>query len=95
MPGVFRLNLSLGRERFAQLVGTQGNPDFAALDVLMPHPVYAPQHWACILNPSTESFDDVIKPLLDEAHERVARSARAKRISPSRTEMDQEGGAHD
>jgi hypothetical protein len=78
-PGVFRLNISLSRERFAQLVGGQLNPDFAALDMLMPHPVYAPQHWACILNPSTESFDNVIKPLLDEAHERVARAAKAKK----------------
>jgi uncharacterized protein DUF6194 len=81
-PGVFRLNISLGRERFAQLVGGQRSPDFAALDILMPHPVYAPQNWACILNPSTESFDHVVKPLLDEAHERLARAAKAKgRIS--------------
>ena len=80
-PGVFRLNISLGRERFAQLVGGQRDPDFAALDTLMPHPVYAPQHWACILNPSTESFDNVIKPLLDEAHERVARASKAKKKS--------------
>lgn len=77
-PGVFRLNISLSRERFAQLIGAQRDPDFAALDTLMPHPVYAPQHWACILNPSAETFDRVIKPLLDEAYERVARSANAK-----------------
>jgi hypothetical protein len=78
-PGVFRLNISLSRERFLQLVGGQRDPDFAALDTLMPHPMYAPQHWACILNPSNETFDRVLKPLLDEAHERVARSANAKR----------------
>lgn len=78
-PGVFRLNIALDRERFAQLVGAQRNPDCAAVDMLMPHPVYAPQHWACILNPSTESFDNVIKRLLDGAHERVARAAKAKK----------------
>jgi hypothetical protein len=78
-PGVFRLNISLSRERFAQLVGGQRNPDFAALDTLMPHPVYAPQHWACILNPSTETFDNVIKLVLDEAYKRVARAAKAKK----------------
>jgi hypothetical protein len=78
-PGMFRLNISLSRERFAQLVGRQPDLDFAALDTLMPHPVYAPQHWACILNPSNETFDRVIKPLLDEARERVARAAKAKK----------------
>jgi hypothetical protein len=77
--GVFRLNVSLSRERFAELVGDQRDPDFAALDTLMPHPVYAAHHWACILNPSAETFDRVIKPLLDEAHERVARAATAKK----------------
>ena len=79
-PGVFRLNISLSRDRFAELVGKQRDPDFAALDVLMPHPVYAAQHWACILNPRAETFDRVIKPLLDEAHQRVARAARAKKL---------------
>ena len=78
-PGVFRLNISLSRQRFAELVEGHRDPDFAALDTLMPHPVYASQHWACILNPSTEMFDSVIKPLLDEAHERVARAAKAKK----------------
>jgi Family of unknown function (DUF6194) len=78
-PGVFRLNISLRRERFAQLVAAQRDPDFAALDSLMPHPVYAAQHWASILNPSAETFEKVIKPLLDEAQERVARAAKAKK----------------
>ena len=80
-PGVFRLNISLNRKRFTELFGGRRDPDFAALDTLMPHPVYAPQHWACILNPSDVTFDRVIKPLLDEAHERVARAAKSKRRS--------------
>jgi len=41
--------------------------DFAALDRLMPHPVYASQSWACALNPSAETFETV-KPLLAEAY---------------------------
>jgi hypothetical protein len=45
----------------------------------MPHPVYAAHHWACILNPSRETFDRVIKPLLDEGHERVAKATKAKK----------------
>jgi hypothetical protein len=32
----------------------------------MPHPVYGKQHWACVLNPSDATFNDV-KPLLAEA----------------------------
>jgi len=38
--------------------------------------VYAMQHWISILNPSEATFDKVVKPLLDEAHERVARGHR-------------------
>ena len=36
----------------------------------MPHPLYAPMHWVCILNPSQESFQS-IGPLLKEAHLRA------------------------
>ena len=40
----------------------------------MPHPVYALQHWVSILNPTEATFGSIVKPLLDEAHGRVARS---------------------
>ena len=46
--------------------------DYAAFDRIVPHPVYAKQLWISILNPTDETFRDVILPLLDEAHERVA-----------------------
>ncbi len=46
-------------------------PDYAALDRVMPHPVYAAQSWVCVLNPSPETFE-AIKPLLAEAYARVA-----------------------
>jgi hypothetical protein len=52
------------------------NPDYIALDHLMPHPVYAMQHWVSILNPSEATFDRLVRPLLDEAHDRVARTRR-------------------
>ena len=38
----------------------------------MPHPVYARQHYVSILNPSADAFEDVIKPLIEEAHARTA-----------------------
>ena len=75
-PGIYRLNIGVSRAAFDAAVGSMSDPDYTALDRLMPHPVYAPQHWVCILNPSDVTFDDVVKPLLDEAHERVARASR-------------------
>ena len=71
-PGVFRLNIGVSKATFDASV-EKSNPDYAALDKLMPHPVYATQHWVCILSPSQATFDAVVKPLLEEAHERVAR----------------------
>ncbi len=37
----------------------------------MPHPVYAPQSWVCVLNPSAETFE-AVKPLLADAYASVA-----------------------
>jgi uncharacterized protein DUF6194 len=47
-------------------------PDYATLDRLVPHPVYAKQHWISILNPSEASFRDAVIPLIAEAPDRVA-----------------------
>ena len=71
-PGIFRLNIGVGRETFQRLVGSMANPDYAALDRLLPHPVYARQLWISILNPSDASFRDVVEPLLAEAYDRLA-----------------------
>ena len=75
-PGVFRLNIGVGKATFERLVGGQADPDYAALDTLVPHPVYAKQRWIAILNPSRGSFDAAVKPLIDEAHGRLARPRR-------------------
>ncbi len=83
-PDVYRLNINVSRETFQSLLGFAPNEapaksgayDFAALDRLMPHPIYAPQSWVCVLNPSAEAFE-VVKPLLAEAYTRdVARYGR-------------------
>jgi len=71
--GVFRLNIGVGKATFERLAGGLADPDYAALDRIVPHPVYAKQRWIAILNPSRRSFDEVVKPLIDEAHERLAR----------------------
>ena len=71
-PGVFRLNIGVGRETFERLVGGMVAPDYAAFEQILPHPVYAKQLWISILNPSDATFRDVVLPLLTEAHDRLA-----------------------
>jgi hypothetical protein len=74
--GVFRLNVGVGKDTFQRLVGSVGDPDFAELDRILPHPVYAKQRWISILNPSRATFEAVLKPLIAEAHDRLARPRR-------------------
>ena len=81
--GVFRVNIGVGRETFQRLVGSMHDPDFAALDQVVPHPVYAKQRWVAILNPTRQTFEEVVKPLLTEAYERLARPRRGVRPSGS------------
>ena len=72
---MFRLNIGVGKETFRRLVGSIDEPDYAALDTILPHPVYAKQRWIAILNPSWATFDEVVKPLIAEAYDRLAASA--------------------
>jgi hypothetical protein len=78
--GVWRLNIGVGRDTFRSLLGSGDDAgyDFAALDQLMPHPLYGKQGWVCVLNPSDATFER-LKPLLREAYEiAVARVNRRK-----------------
>lgn len=70
-PGVFRLNIGVGRTTFRRLVGSMTDPDYTAFDRFLPHPVYAKQLWISILNPSDATFHDDVLPLLTEAYERL------------------------
>lgn len=65
--GVFRLNIGVSKETFEGLFKPDAAHDFTALDVLMPHPVYAQNHFVCVLNPSDETFA-ALRSLLDEAY---------------------------
>jgi hypothetical protein len=78
-PSVFRLNIGISRETYRSLFGSPprlvdapeaaaGPYDFAALDQIMPHPVYGQMFWICVLNPSGATFEKV-KPLLEEAYD--------------------------
>lgn len=80
--GVFRLNIGVGKQTYRSLFGPPPKPttagdvvtgyDFSALNQLMPHPVYAPQSWVCVLNPSRELFESV-RPLLCDAYNQAVR----------------------
>lgn len=71
-PGVFRLNIGVSKQTFQSLFGTANvdvsSYDFTVLDVIMPHPHYAPQSWVCMLSPSEETFQQTVQPFLSEAY---------------------------
>jgi hypothetical protein len=93
-PGIFRLNIGVGKQTYQSLFGEQtatsdlgeGRYDFTALDQLLPHPVYGRMYWVCVLNPSLETFDTTIRPLLAEAYERDIKkhAKRARRGAKAR-----------
>jgi hypothetical protein len=82
-PGVFRVNIGVGRAAFEELLGYPpaahdahaGRFDYTALDRLIPHPVYAVQAWVAILNPG-ETTAALTRSLLGDAHARAARRHR-------------------
>jgi hypothetical protein len=79
--GVYRLNIGVGRQSFQRLVGSIGEPDYAAIDQPMPHPVYAKQRWVAVLNPSDATVRGTVLPLLREAHDRlVAQRDRQRKL---------------
>jgi hypothetical protein len=70
--GVYRVNVGVDRAAFDRLVGGIGDPDYAALDRFLPHPVYARQRWVSILNPSHATVRDDVMPLIAAGHDRLA-----------------------
>ena len=84
-PGVFRLNLAVGRARFQQLLGhppaarSEHHPDvdYTAADRILPHPGYAAQGWIAVLNPG-EATAAQVRDLLEEARIRAAERYRPR-----------------
>ena len=73
-PGVWRLNVGVSRETFRSLFPSDAiEYDYTALNALIPHPQYAAQSWVSVLNPSQETFDTRLEPLLGEAYDRAVR----------------------
>ena len=74
-PGVFRLNIGVKRKTFRSLFPSDSDTDaidYAAFNTLIPHPLYASQSYVSVLNPTEETFDKTIKPLLAEAYSIVS-----------------------
>lgn len=69
--GVYRVNVGVDKEAFARLVGSVADPDYAAFDRFLPHPVYAKQRWISILNPSHATVREELMPLIRAAHDRL------------------------
>ncbi len=76
--GVFRLSIGVGKAAYEQQFGGRpprpakgavivGAYDFAALDMLMPHPIYAWMGWVQVLSPGRATFEQIL-PLVDTAH---------------------------
>ena len=70
-PGVYRAAVGVDRETFHRLVGSIGDPDYAAFDRFVPHPVYAKQRWISILNPSHATVGEILMPLIMAGHDRL------------------------
>ncbi|MEU6428709.1 DUF6194 family protein [Microbispora sp. NPDC046973] len=78
-PGVFRVNIGVGRAVFEDLLGYPPAAhaghhealDYRVPDRILPHPVYAAQSWICVLNPGDATAARV-RALLADAHARAA-----------------------
>lgn len=74
----FRVNLGIRKKTFEGLFGeipkrpsagniVDMNYDFAEVDKIIPHPVYAWMGWISVLNPSKETFE-TLKTFIEEAY---------------------------
>lgn len=106
-PGTYRLNIGVTRETYERLFGppppasrempvVETGHDYTRLDHLMPHPVYSPLSWVCVLNPSEATFW-AVQPLLDEAQAVAARRAgvRASRTASLQGSTGQDSTGQD
>lgn len=84
-PGMFRLNVNVGRDAFTEIIGypPSGHPDhhdqwdYTAADRILPHPVYAEQAWVSIVNPDEETAV-LAQSILEGAHTQAVRRHRPR-----------------
>lgn len=74
----YRVDLRVDRQTYEDLLGPAPRQpagyevidtgfDYAAVDVVLPHPFYAPMHWVCIVNPA-ERTRSQLAHLIEIAH---------------------------
>jgi hypothetical protein len=76
--GMFRVNVSVGRSRFTELIGyppsehkkRRPTVDPATTDVLIPHPQYGQQGWVAVVSPGVNTSAQ-LRELLCQAYERA------------------------
>ena len=71
-PGVFRINLGVDKATLESYASVDAEPDYTALDRILPRPVYAAQRWISILNPSWSTWNEVVIPLIAVSHDPLA-----------------------
>ena len=93
-PGVYRVSFQPNSRTYEKLFGaraarpTKGNVteldfDFSALDVLMPHPVYAWMGWTMILSPSMSTWSKcfhLVEESYDSARSKFSKVLRSRAI---------------
>lgn len=90
-PDRWRLNIHVGRSKFIDLTGEDprsepASKDYAATDVILPHPVYRAQGWVAIVTPGSGSYPVAVR-LLRAAHEdAMRRTLRRHAASPGQAE---------
>lgn len=72
-PGRWRVNIHVDRATFWELTGEKPRSlsrrrDYAAVDNVMPHPVYGALGWISVVNPGERTADTVVQ-LLHSAHD--------------------------
>lgn len=82
--GLFRVNIGVERETYRAMLGPEPawgdpakggiieGPEYTRVDTWLPHPVYAPMSWVCIVSPSDASWPRVAA-LIREAHAKARR----------------------
>lgn len=84
----YRVNCGVSRATYESLLGPapreaagystiETGVDYAETDRVLPHPLYSPMHWVCVVNPATRTRT-VLVGLLAEAH-RIAHGLYAAR----------------
>ena len=52
-------------------MGSNAGGSFGRSTQVIPHPIYAKQRWIAILSPSRRTLEDLVKPLIAEARDRL------------------------